>query len=210
MKDKMTPLEERAWEAVDQAIFGEKTTRPERMDMLRGMLTSRREAPKELTLGEELKRRRQALKLTPTRMAGKVSVAPDRWRLWEANQAVPTQAELARVSQQLGPAKLWQLRRRAPRVVLGRLLDTRPTLKVARSSGEAREASPREHWQLAVVNLDPLVRLALERHLAAQGQEPSEEALAAALETASAWSWGEQDVWVRSVVSRLAEGEEPS
>lgn len=196
-----TRAEEMAWEAVDQALLG-AGTREERAGRLFRMLEQRvGPVEKEPTLGEELKRRRQALKLTPIKAAGKASVPAARWRLWEANLGVPTRDELSSLSRTLGPDGLLLLWRKAPRVVLGQVLDTRPTLKVARSSGERPLPSPREHWRLAVANLDPQVRQALERHVReTRGQEPGEELLAELLETASTWSWGKKDLWIRDVL----------
>lgn len=202
MRKKLkTQAEVMAWEAVDEALLG-AGTREERAGRFFAMLEHvRGPARKEPTLGEELKRRRQAMQLTPTKAAGKAAVPAARWRLWEANLGVPTRDELAHVSRAVGTDGLLTLWRRAPRVVLGQVLDTRPTLKAARSSGERPAVSVKEHWRLAVENLDPQVRAALERHARGRtGQDPTGEELAGLLETASTWSRARKDTWIREVL----------
>lgn len=203
MKSKpRTRAQEMAWEAVDQALLG-SGSRGQRAERFFALI-ERRASPKEPTLGEELKKRRQALKLTPVKAADRAAVPAARWRLWEANLGLPTQDELAGVTRALGEERLWLLWRKAPRVVLGRVLDTRPTLKVARRSGEPQPLTAREHWRLAVVNLDPQLRAALERHVRASGgAQPDEETLAALLESASALTGSRKELWVREIVGEL-------
>lgn len=197
----LTKAEERAWDAVDQALLG-PGTRKERADRFFAML-ERQLGPvkKEATLGEELKRRRQEMKLTPVKVAGMVAVPATRWRAWEANRGIPTQHELAGVARVMGADGLTVLWQKAPRIVLGQVLDARPQRRAARSSGEQAPVSPREHWRLAVANLEPVVREGLERFVRSQGQEPTEEALVQLLERASTWSWAERDRWVREVLA---------
>lgn len=203
MKSKpKSKAEEMAWEAVDQALLG-SGTRQERADRFFALL-ERKAAAKEPTLGEELKRRRQALKLTPVKAAERASVPAARWRLWEANLGLPTRDELAGLSRAVGEERLWVLWRRAPRVVLGRVLDARPTLKVARTSGQVQPVSAREHWRLAVVDLDPQIRAALEAYLRkSEGGEPDEERLAALLETAAGLTGRAKELWIREMVEEL-------
>lgn len=196
-----TRAEEKAWEAVDRALLG-PGTRQEQADRFFAMLEHQLgPVHKEATLGEELKRRRQELKLTPVKAAGMVSVPAARWRAWEANRGVPTHQELAGVARVMGSDGLTVLWSKAPRIVLGQVLDARPQRRVARTSGEQAPVSRQEHWRLAVVNLEPVVREGLERFVRSQGQEPTEESLAALLEQVSTWSWFERDRWIREVLA---------
>lgn len=207
-KKPRTGAQELAWEAVDQALWGAASTRPERARRFAATMDARGDGlTRERSLGGHLKRLRSEKGLTPTQAATQTGVAPPRWRNWEANRWIPNDGELLQVARLLGKERvreLWLLRRHAPRVHLARVLDTRPTLQVARSSGEPpARLDAQTLWRLKVQNLDEQIRRGLVRMLWEQGKASDEEALAAELERASRLPGPQQEGWIRQVARRV-------
>ena len=162
------------WEAVDDLLFQDAP--PDQRAHL--FQTAYDQAQK--SLGEVLKERRRKIGFTPTQAGLRTRIPPALWRNWEANVTIPSGDELERAAGLVGGlGQLRVLRRQAPTWHLQRLLRSSSGKAVARTTHPSSEG---ESLQLALANLDPLVRQALERWAAQRGQ--SLEASLQALRTA--------------------------
>ena len=130
MKEEHRELEE----AVELAIF--KTNDPKE---IRKRFTASFEAwqNQRSTLGGYLRDIRQLRDLTADECAKMVGVQSNQWRLWEANLAIPTQADVDRICQgmKFGKRKrrdLLDLKAQAPRHRLTAISLFRPELLAAR------------------------------------------------------------------------------
>lgn len=217
MKKRLRPGIEALWEAVDQAIWGEGTTRAERARMFgqlmeegarRGLL---RDPFAETTLGERLKALRLEQGLTPSRASRRAGVEGSAWRSWEACHRIPTVAELRRVADLVGPKRwreLSRLRHRAPEVCLTRTLLAPSPFRVARAVDHATDAQ--EAAVLEIRNLDPHLRRALEAWCQRTSGGCSEADLVAALEEARGKSETQKQEWVRTVCAGVTLEEDPA
>jgi len=206
---------EALWEAADEALWGEGTTREERASLFgammreavaRGECGNRKGEP---TLGERLKALRLEQGMTPSRASRQAGLEASAWRSWEASHRVPSVRELRRVAGLLGPGtwrELSRLRRRAPAACLARALATPSPFRVARSVGDGSEAQ--EAAVLEVRNLDPHLRQALETWCRETRGTAEETVLADALERARSLDEVEREGWIQAVCAGVQLEEE--
>lgn len=190
------------WEAVDRAVFSSEDPRA-------AFLESTRNLELKGQCGQLLKSLRRRAQKTPTEAATEAGVEPGRWRGWEANAALMSSAELARVCRVLGVdgsqrRQLLKEHRRAPVAYFERVFRgwERSSRRVARSTESPSSAEAVETTVLE--QLDPAARHALSTWFSLRcGKPAGEEDLAAALRAAKGMSTDERRRWVEEVVEHL-------
>lgn len=146
-KNPVNKSDQDIWEALDQAVFGASDEGGIRKKLTRGMQEWER---LESSLGGFLFLLRERKGLTVPEIASKAKVSETVWEMWEGDVAVPTGAELGKLSKNLGlyqatTEKLLELWHRAPFQSLCRVAQFRPQLLAARG---VAALDAKSQWEL--------------------------------------------------------------
>lgn len=188
------------WEAVDRALFGEGDPRARFLELTGelGEFQGR--------CGQTLRRLRRKVQKTPTEAAREAGLEPARWRHWEANAALMSEAELEQVSQvvastQAERRELLREHRRAPAVYFERVFRSweRSSRRVARSTED--EIQPEKSTRTVLEQLDSSVLSRLRAWCSSRlGGPPGLEDLERAMDQARAMGFEQRRRWIQEVL----------
>lgn len=172
-----------------------------------------RSAHEEPSLGDAIREARQARRRMTAELALRAGVSKERWLQWEADQEIPSEDELVRVLAALkveSPYGFWRRWRNAPRRQLGLALrEPESFARVARSVDPRKPVAAAGYDPLlAVLNLDPLVRMGLAAWCRSQGRPDDEAGLVSMLTEVRTMDIPDRERWLWQVNRHLRPDEE--